>query len=190
VEASLKEKLNNDLKQALRDGDKVKLGTIRMVLSNAKRAQDTKKAKLVVIAYGKVGITDLNQLKERPELELSDAAIAEIAKQAELTDTDMLAVLGKEITQRKESIEAYKAGNRPDLVAAEEAELAVLLTYAPRQSSREEIVAVAQRIIKEVGAHGPSDKGKVMPKVIAELKGKADGKDINTVVTELLNAIR
>jgi uncharacterized protein len=188
VEASLKVKLNNDLKQALRDGDKVKLGTIRMVLANTKRAEDVKKAKLVVSAYGKVGITDLNQLEGHPELELSTAEISEIAKQAELNDSDILAVLGKEITQRRESIEAYKKGKRPDLVAAEEAELAVLLAYAPKQASREEIVSVAKRIITEVGAHGPGDKGKVMGKIIGELKGKADGKEINAVVTELLNA--
>jgi uncharacterized protein YqeY len=55
--------------------------------------------------------------------------------------------------------------------------------------SRAEIAAAAQRVIAEVGAHGPNDKGKVMGKIIAELKGKADGKEINTVVTELLNAI-
>ena len=183
MEASLKEKLNNDLKQALRDGDKVKLGTIRMVISAAKNAESSKKAKLVTAAAKKAGITDMNKL------EISAAEIAEIAKQAELNDADMLAVLAKEITQRHESIEAYKTGNRPDLVTAEEAELAVLLTYAPKQASREEIAAAAKRVIAEVGAHGPGDKGKVMPKVIAELKGKADGKEINTVVTELLGAI-
>jgi hypothetical protein len=183
VEASLKIKLAEDLKQALRDGDKVKLGTVRMLVSASKNAESAKKAKLVAAAAKKAGISDLNELK------ISDAEIAEIAKQAELNDADMLAVLAKEITQRRESIEAYKSGNRPDLVAVEEAELAVLLTYAPKQVSREEVAAVAKRVIAEVDAHGPGDKGKVMPKVIAELKGKADGKEINTVVTELLSAI-
>jgi hypothetical protein len=183
VQASLKVKLAEDLKQALRDGDKVKLGTVRMLISAAKNAESAKKAKLVSAAAKKAGITDLNEFK------ITDAEIAEIAKQAELNDADMLAVLAKEITQRRESIEAYKAGNRPDLVAVEEAELNILLSYAPKQLSREEITAVAKRIIAEVGAHGPGDKGKVMPKVIAELKGKADGKEINAVVTELLGAI-
>ncbi len=183
MEASLKDKLNNDLKQALRSGDKVKLGTIRLVLSAAKRAEDIKKANLVATAYKKAGITDLNKL------ELSAEEIAGIAKQAEINDSDMLTVLAKEITQRRESIEAYKSGNRPDLVAQEEAELAVLQSYMPKQVSREEIVAVAHRIIVEVGARGPNDKGKVMPKIISELKGKADGKEINAVVTELLSVI-
>ena len=151
MEAFSKEKLNNDLRQALRSGDKVKLGTIRLVLSAMNNA--------------------------------------EIAKQAELENGDIIGVIVKEIKQRHESIDAYKKGNRLDLVAQEEAELAVLQSYMPQQVSHEEIVAVAQRIIAEVGALGPNDKGKVMPKIIGELKGKADGREINAVVTELLNVI-
>jgi uncharacterized protein len=183
VEAALKIKLNEDLKQALKSGDKVKLGTVRLVLSAAKNAEMAKRAKVMVDVAKKAGITELNKL------ELSAAEIAEIAKQAELEDTDIITVIAREIKQRNESIEAYKAGNRPDLVAGEEAELAVLMSYMPKQIGREEIVAVAQRIISETGARGPNDKGKVMPKIIGELKGKADGKEINAVVTELLNAI-
>jgi len=183
VEASLKEKLNNDLKDALRSGDKVKLGTIRMLISAAKNAESAKKAKLVNETAKKAGISDLNKM------DFSAAQIAEIAKQSELSDADILTVIAKEIKQRRESIDAYKAGNRPDLVVQEEAELAVLQGYMPQQANREEIVAIAQRIIAEVGAHGPGDKGKVMSKIIAELKGKADGKNINNVVTELLNAL-
>ena len=74
MEASLKEKLNNDLKQALRNGDKVKLGTIRMVLSAAKNAEMAKRAKLMVATANKAGITELNKL------ELSAAEIAEISQ--------------------------------------------------------------------------------------------------------------
>ncbi len=190
MEAPLKVKLNEDLKQALRDGDKVKLGTIRMVISAVKNAEMAKKAKLVTAAYKKAGITDLGVLEGHPEKELSAAQIAEISQQAEFNDADVLGIFAKEILQRRDSIDAYKKGNRPDLVAQEEAELAILLAYAPQvQLSREEIAAAAQRVIAEVGAHGPNDKGKVMGKIMAELKGKADGKEINTVVTELLNAI-
>ena len=165
MEASLKDKLNNDLKQALRSGDKVKLGTIRLVLSAVNNAEIAKQTKL---AEGNT--------------------IGEITKQAKLDDGDILGVIAREIKQRHESIDAYKKGNRPDLVAREEAELTVLQSYMPKQVSRDEIVAVAQRIIVEVGAHGPNDKGKVMPKIISELKGKADGKEINAIVTELLAA--
>jgi len=112
----------------------------------------------------------------------------EIAKQADLEDTDVLGVIAKEARQRQESIEAFKQGNRPDLVAQEEGELAILQEYLPQQISHDEIVAAARKIIEEVGAESVRDKGKVMPKIIAELKGKADGREINQVVTELLSS--
>ena len=113
---------------------------------------------------------------------------AEIARQAASSDSDILGVIAKEVRQRQESIESFKQGNRQDLVAQEEAELAILREYLPRQMAREEIVAEARRIIEEVGAQGPGDKGKVMPKIIAQLKGRADGREINEVVTELLSS--
>jgi uncharacterized protein YqeY len=148
VETSLKDKLNNDLRQALKSGDTTKRNVIRLVLAAVNNA--------------------------------------EIAKQAKLTDGDILGVFQKEVRQRQESITAFKQGNRPDLVAIEEAEMAVLQTYLPQQASHDEILVAAKRIIEETGARGPADKGKVMPKLIAEFKGKADGRDINAVVSELL----
>ena len=71
-------------------------------------------------------------------------------------------------------------------MAQEEAELAILNEYLPEQMTREEIILAARQVIEEVGAQGPSDKRKVMPKLIAQLKGKADGREINAAVTELL----
>ncbi len=144
----LKQKLTDDLKQAMRGGDKIRRSVIRLVMAAIKNT--------------------------------------EIARQATLEDTDILGIIAKEARQRRESIEAFKQGDRQDLVAQEETELAVLNQYLPQQMTREEIVQAARRIIKEVGAEGPGDKGKVMPKLIAELKGKADGREINAVVTELL----
>ena len=125
----------------------------------------------------------------RSAIRLLMAAIsnAEIAQQTTLEDADILGIIAKEIRQRRESIEAFKQGNRQDLVAQEEAELATLQEYLPQQMTREEIVAAARRIIEEVGAGGPADKGKVMPKLIAQLKGRADGREINAVVSELLS---
>jgi len=110
----------------------------------------------------------------------------EIARQETLDDIAVFGVIAKEIKQRDESIEAFKKGSRPDLVAKEEAEKAVLLSYLPKQMSRDEIAVVAKSIIAEVGAKGVQDKGKVMHRIIAELKGKADGREINAVVSELL----
>jgi len=125
----------------------------------------------------------------RSVIRMARAAIknAEIAEQKKLDDGGVLSVIAKEARQRRESIAEFKKGNRQDLVDQEEAELAILLEYLPEQLSREEIVAAARKVIEEIGARGPGDKGKVMPKIIAELKGKAEGREINAVVTELLS---
>ena len=146
--SALKQKLMDDLKQAMRGGDKVKRSVIRLLMAAIKNT--------------------------------------EIARGAILEDSDILGIIAKEVRQRDESIESFKQGNRQDLVAQEEAELAILKEYLPRQMSQDEIIVVARQVIEEVGAQGLGDKGKVMPKLIAQLKGKADGREINTVVTELL----
>ena len=112
---------------------------------------------------------------------------AEIAQQKTLDDAGVLGVIAKEAKQRRESIAAFNKGNRPDLVAKEEAELAILLEYLPQQISREEIIAAACQVIKEVGAQGPGDKGKVMQKLMPQLKGKAEGSAINEIVIGLLS---
>ncbi len=118
---------------------------------------------------------------------ISSVNNAEIAKQSALVDADILGVISKEVKRRQESIDAFKKGNRPDLVSKEEAEMAVLQSYLPQQMSRDEIIAAAREVIAQVGAKGMGDKGKVMQQLVPRLKGKADGKDINDVVTGLLN---
>lgn len=131
---------------------------------------------------------DRDDLK-RSVLRLLLAAIknAEIEKRDSLENSEILGVIAKEAKQRDESIESFKQGGRQDLVEKEEAELNVLRQYLPRQLSREEIIAEARRIIEEVEAKSQRDKGKVMSKIIPLLKGKADGKEVNEIVTELLN---
>lgn len=111
---------------------------------------------------------------------------AEIAKQSTLTDADILGVVAKDVKRHQESIDAFKKGNRADLVSKEEAEKAVLQSYLPEQMSREDIVAAAREAIAAVVATGLGDKGKVMQQLMPKLKGKADGKEINDVVTGLL----
>jgi uncharacterized protein YqeY len=148
VESAIKQKLNDNLRQAMRQRDALKCSTIRLLLADIKNA--------------------------------------EIAKLAPLEDTDILGVIAKEIRQHKESIEAFKQGKRQDLVDKEEAEMAILQSYLPEQIGRDETIAAARRVIAEVGAQGMRDKGKVMSQLMPQLKGKADGKEINAVVTELL----
>ena len=112
---------------------------------------------------------------------------AEIAQQKKLDDPDILGLIAKEAKEHRESIEEFKKGNRNDLIDKEEAELSILLEYLPQQLSRDEVVSAARQAIEEVGAQGPGDKGKVMQKLMPQLKGKAEGRDINEVVTELLS---
>jgi uncharacterized protein YqeY len=113
----------------------------------------------------------------------------EVEKGSELDDAAVMALIAKQVKQRKESIDAYKKGGRQDLVAKEESELALLQAYLPEQMSREELTQAAREVIAEVGAGGPSDKGKVMPVLIKRLAGRAEGREINEVVTEVLASL-
>ena len=113
---------------------------------------------------------------------------AEIAQQKSLDDSDVIGLISKEAKEHRESIEEFGKGDRQDLVDKEKAELAIILEYLPQQISRDEIAAAARRVIEELGAAGPGDKGKVMQKLMPELKGKAEGREINEIVTELLSS--
>jgi uncharacterized protein YqeY len=117
---------------------------------------------------------------------LSSIKNAEGAKLDALDEGEVLSVISKEVKRHLESIDAYKKGNRADLVTKEEAELKILQSYMPEQLGRDEIVKAAKEVIAAVGAAGPGDKGKVMQQLMPKLKGKADGKVINEVVMELL----
>jgi uncharacterized protein YqeY len=113
---------------------------------------------------------------------------AEIAQQKDLDDSGILVVIDKEAKMRRESIEAFEKGNRPDLVANEKAELAILLEYLPEQMSREEIAAAARKVISELGATSQKDKGKVMSQLMPQLRGRAQGQEVSDVVSELLSS--
>ncbi len=111
---------------------------------------------------------------------------AEIEKGEPLDDGGVLAVIAKQVKQRKESAEEFRRGNRQDLVDKEEAEAAILQAYLPPAMSREDIETAARKIIDEVGAQGPRDMGKVMGPLTAQLRGRADGKEVSEVVRDLL----
>ena len=147
---SLKEQLDADLRDAMRQGEQTRRDTIRLALSALRNAQ--------------------------------------IAAGHELTDDDTLAVLAKEAKQRRESIEEFRKANRGDLVDKEEAELAVLSTYLPQAVSRAQIVEAARRAVQETGASGAKDIGKVMPVLMQQFRGRAEGREINEVVREILDS--
>ena len=163
MEAAMMQKFNEDLKQSMRDKSELKTSTIRMLIS--------------AVRYAEMKKQDA-EFNKHPDADL---------KLITISDGDILGVVAKEIKQREDSIEAYKAGHRQDLVDKETAEMNILKIYMPQQMSQAEVIEEAKKAIAEAGAKGPSDKGKVMGKLVAKLKGKADGKLINDAVNELLS---
>ena len=126
--------------------------------------------------------------RRRDVLRLTLAALhnAEIAVGGELDEAGILDVIAKEAKRRRESIEEFGKAGRQDLVEKEEAELAILSAYLPQQASRDEIVEAARQAIQETGASGPKDLGKVMPVLMQRFRGRADGREVNEIVRELL----
>jgi hypothetical protein len=112
----------------------------------------------------------------------------EIDERRDLAAEDVVAILQREIKKRRDSIdEAHKAG-REDVVAQEETELQMIEVFLPRQLSRDEIAVLVRDAIRETGAASPREMGKVMSALMPKVKGQADGKLVNEVVRELLNA--
>ena len=135
----------------------------------------------------------LEAVRSKDELRRSALRLIKASVQAEeksrgegLGDDDVVQVLSREAKRRRESIDAFRQGNRPDLVEKEEAELAILAKYLPEQLSEDEVREIARAVIEEVGVSGPGERGKVMGKLMPRVKGKADGKMVNRVVGELL----
>ncbi|MCI5762351.1 MAG: GatB/YqeY domain-containing protein [Ligilactobacillus agilis] len=104
----------------------------------------------------------------------------------DLTSDEEVSVLSRELKQRKDSLEEFKAAGRDQAVADLEAEIAVVESYLPEQLSVDEVKAVGEETIKAVGATSKADFGKVMGVLMPKLKGKADGKLVNATVKELL----
>ncbi|MCD6290477.1 MAG: GatB/YqeY domain-containing protein [Anaerolineae bacterium] len=142
------ERLNEDLKDAMRAGDQARKLAIRSVKTAVRNA--------------------------------------EVEKMAPLDDDEVLAVIAKQAKMRREAIEEFKRGRREDLVAKEEAELAVLEAYLPQQLTAEEIEARAKEVIEELKAQGQANMGNVMRRLMSELRGQADGRLVNQIVQRLL----
>jgi len=120
---------------------------------------------------------------------LSEIRNAEINSQTTLDDEGIISVLTKQVQQRKDSVEAYAAANRQDLVDKETEEINIISVYLPEQLPVEEIEEIIKTAISEMGASSLSDMGKVMGLVMPQVRGRADGKIVNTIVTEKLRAL-
>ncbi|NLF00139.1 MAG: GatB/YqeY domain-containing protein [Anaerolineales bacterium] len=127
--------------------------------------------------------------RRKAVIRLALAAIghAEVERDSDLSDEDVAAVLQKQAVLRRDTIAELEQANRPDMLARELAELAILEAYLPKQLSRDEIAEEARRVVAEVGATGPRDVGQVMRALMARLKGRADGTVVNEIVREMLS---
>ena len=109
-----------------------------------------------------------------------------IAPGRELTDDEVVDVLGKQVKQRRESISIYRDAGRDDRAEAEEAEAAILAEFLPEQMSEDEIATLARAAIAQTGASSPADVGRVMGVLAPQTKGRADGRVVSDVVRRLL----
>ncbi len=145
---SLRDILQTDMKQAMKDRDKLRLAVLRMAWAAIRNK--------------------------------------EIDEKTELKDDQVLAVLSKEVKQREDTISEIQDANRPDLVEKNQQEIDVLKHYLPQQLSDEELKQVVEDAIAKSGAKSMKDMGKVMGMVIAQTRGKAEGKRVSTMVKSLL----
>ena len=119
---------------------------------------------------------------------MSAAHNREIELGRSLADEDYLEILGKQVKQRRESIEAFRDGGREAMAANEEAEASILAEFLPEPLSPEELEALVHAAIAETGASSPADLGKVMGQIVPQTKGRADGKALSDLVRRLLGA--
>ena len=139
-------------------------------VKTAMKAREAGKSRLSVLRMVKASIRNI-----------------EIDRKKELNDEEVLDVLAKEVKMRRDSMEDFRKGNRPDLVAALEEEIAILAEYLPAQLSEEEVRALVDQAVSQAQAVTAKDMGKVMAILMPQVKGKADGKLVNTLVRERLN---
>ncbi|MBA4250230.1 MAG: glutamyl-tRNA amidotransferase [Chlorobiaceae bacterium] len=146
---ALKEKINEDLKVAMKSGDKLRLETIRSL-------------RALILEFEKSGIN------------------------RELNEEDEIKMLTTSVKKRKDSIEQFRNAGRIELAEKEEAEMKIILEYLPAQLTEVEIENVIKKLAEEIGANKKEDFSKLMPLAAKNLKGKAEGKLIKSIVEKLL----
>lgn len=112
---------------------------------------------------------------------------AEIDGKTELDDDGVISIISKELKMRQDSLAEFQKGGRDDLVAKTKEEIAVIMPYLPEQLSEDAIKALVKDAVTKTGASSPKDMGKIMKLIMPEVKGKADGKLVNSIVREMLN---
>ena len=158
----------------MKSGDTSRRDTLRFVLAAIQReGVDRLQAAIDrLIAEGKDEASRQSHVAEHRPSDLDDVAV--------------LDVLQKQSKMRRDSIDAFRKGDRPALAEKEEQELGIIQSYLPTQMSDADLRAIVERVVAETGAAGPRDMGKVMPKVLAETKDRADGKKVAGLVGAML----
>ena len=136
-------------------------------IRNSMRSRNLERLEALRFLKSQIQLTEKNQLRD-------------------LDEAGVLEVIAKQAKDRRESIQMFREGNRPDLVDKESLELSVYEEYLPPEMPREELTSIIAAAIAEVGAASTQDRGRVMGKVMPQLRGKADGAVVNAIVTELL----
>jgi len=170
---TIQQQLQDDLKSAMRGGDKLRVMVLRMTLAAIKNAEIAK----VKQAYDSAASAEGEETGVPIE-------------RAELGDEAVIDTLAREVKRRREAADAYRQGKREDLASQEESEAAILEGYLPRKLSPEELRPLVAAAIGELGASGPSDMGKVMPVLVQRFKSQADGRVLSQLVRELLSQPR
>ena len=111
----------------------------------------------------------------------------EIDRRIALDDDSVTEVVVRQVKDRRDSIRMFHEGNRPDLVEKESADLAILEEYMPPQLGEDDLITLIEETIRQVGAETIRDKGKVMGRLMPQVQGKADGQQVNAIVTRLLD---
>ena len=117
---------------------------------------------------------------------LSTLKDKKIEKREDLTDVEAIKIIQNLVKQRKEAADIYKENGRNDLMENENAELKILNAYLPQMMSVDDLRILVQKVVDDTGASSLSDIGKVMPEVMKQSAGKADGKMAQSIVRELL----
>jgi len=162
----LKEKIQEDLKNALKDKRELELSVLRLLNTAIVNKEKTKRYKIS---------------KEKPEL--PEEALE---KESSLPDEEVLEVISSEIKKRKEAIMLFEKGQRMELAEKEKKEVEILEKYLPEQLPEEEIKKLVKETIEKTGAKEIKDMGRVMGILSSELKGKADGSLVSKIVKDLL----
>ena len=137
-----------------------------------------------------------NSMRQREQARVDALRFLKFAVQAvekerreTLDDQAMVEVVSKQVSDRRDSIKAFRDGGRNELADKEAFDLTVLEEYLPPQLSQDEILALVSAVVAEVGATGPRDRGKVMGKLMPQVRGKADGTEVNRLAGEFLDSL-